>query len=39
MYQHIRVPAQGQKITVNADFPLDVPAAPIQNGWPAASSA
>ena len=25
MYQHIQVPAGGQKITVNADFSLNVP--------------
>ncbi|MET0267790.1 MAG: NADP-dependent isocitrate dehydrogenase [Duganella sp.] len=29
MYQHITVPADGQKITVNADFSLNVPANPI----------
>jgi len=29
MYQHIKVPAEGQKITVNADFSLNVPANPI----------
>ena len=29
MYQHIKVPAQGQKITVNADFSLTVPDQPI----------
>ena len=29
MYQHIKVPAQGQKITVNADFSLNVPDQPI----------
>jgi isocitrate dehydrogenase len=29
MYQHIKVPADGQKITVNADFSLSVPDAPI----------
>jgi isocitrate dehydrogenase len=29
MYQHIRVPAQGQKITVNADMSLNVPDEPI----------
>jgi isocitrate dehydrogenase len=29
MYQHIRVPAQGQKITVNADHSLNVPHQPI----------
>ncbi len=29
MYQHIQVPAQGQKITVNADMSLNVPAEPI----------
>jgi hypothetical protein len=28
-YQHIQVPAQGQKITVNADFSLNVPDQPI----------
>jgi isocitrate dehydrogenase len=28
-YQHIKVPAAGQKITVNADFSLNVPAEPI----------
>ncbi len=28
-YQHIQVPAQGQKITVNADKSLDVPDQPI----------
>lgn len=29
MYQHIHVPADGQKITVNADFSLNVPDNPI----------
>ena len=29
MYQHIKVPAQGQKITVNADMTLNVPDQPI----------
>ena len=29
MYQHIQVPAQGQKITVNADMALRVPDEPI----------
>jgi isocitrate dehydrogenase len=29
MYQHIKVPADGQKITVNADFSLNVPDNPI----------
>jgi isocitrate dehydrogenase len=29
MYQHIKVPADGQKITVNADFTLNVPDTPI----------
>ena len=29
MYQHIQVPAGGQKITVNADFSLKVPDQPI----------
>jgi isocitrate dehydrogenase len=29
MYQHIKVPADGQKITVNADFSLKVPDNPI----------
>ena len=29
MYQHIQVPAEGQKITVNADFSLNVPDQPI----------
>src|SRR5436190_459435 len=29
MYQHIKVPAQGQKITVNADMSLNVPDNPI----------
>ena len=29
MYQHIKVPADGQKITVNADFSLSVPDNPI----------
>ena len=28
-YQHIKVPAQGEKITVNADFSLNVPNEPI----------
>ncbi len=28
-YQHIQVPAEGQKITVNADMSLNVPAQPI----------
>jgi len=27
-YQHIRVPEQGQKITVNADTSLNVPTSP-----------
>jgi isocitrate dehydrogenase len=29
MYKHIRVPAEGAKIAVNADFTLNVPANPI----------
>jgi isocitrate dehydrogenase len=29
MYQHIKVPSQGQKITVNADMSLNVPQEPI----------
>jgi len=29
MYQHIKVPSAGQKITVNADFSLNVPDQPI----------
>jgi isocitrate dehydrogenase len=29
MYQHIKVPAQGQKITVNADMSLTVPDEPV----------
>ena len=29
MYQHIKVPEGGQKITVNADFSLNVPSNPI----------
>ncbi len=29
MYQHIKVPADGKKITVNADFSLNVPENPI----------
>ena len=29
MYQHIKVPAEGQKITVNPDFTLNVPDQPI----------
>jgi isocitrate dehydrogenase len=29
MYQHIKVPADGQKISVNADFSLNVPDNPI----------
>ncbi|WP_136414432.1 MULTISPECIES: NADP-dependent isocitrate dehydrogenase [Oxalobacteraceae] len=29
MYQHIKVPAEGNKITVNADFSLNVPDNPI----------
>ena len=29
MYQHINVPAEGKKITVNADFSLNVPDNPI----------
>src|ERR1044072_8530473 len=29
MYQHITVPSDGQKITVNADFTLNVPANPV----------
>jgi hypothetical protein len=28
MYQHIKVPEGGQKITVNADFSLNVPTTP-----------
>ena len=28
-FQHIQVPAQGHKITVNADFSLNVPDDPI----------
>mgnify|MGYP003598996264 FL=1 len=27
--EHIKVPAEGQKITVNADFSLNVPDQPI----------
>ena len=29
MFQHIKVPADGQKITVNADFSLNVPDNPV----------
>ena len=29
MYQHIKVPAQGEKITVNGDMSLNVPDQPI----------
>src|SRR3982750_1394167 len=29
MYQHIKVPSQGQKITVNADYSLNVPDEPV----------
>jgi isocitrate dehydrogenase len=29
MYQHIKVPVDGEKITVNADFSLNVPSQPI----------
>ena len=29
MYQHIKIPAAGEKITVNADFSLNVPDQPI----------
>ena len=29
MYQHIKVPSQGKKITVNADYSLNVPDQPI----------
>ncbi|MFM2346965.1 MAG: hypothetical protein RL654_1718, partial [Pseudomonadota bacterium] len=29
MYQHIQVPAEGQKISVNEDFTLNVPNHPI----------
>ena len=29
MYQHIKVPAQGQKISVNADLSLNVPDEPV----------
>src|SRR3954464_7396209 len=29
MYQHIKVPAEGQKIAVNADFSLNVPDNPV----------
>ena len=29
MYQHVKVPAAGQKITVNKDFSLNVPENPI----------
>ena len=29
MYQHIKVPSEGQKITVNADYTLNVPDNPI----------
>lgn len=29
MYQHIQVPAEGEKITVNADYSLNVPDIPI----------
>ena len=29
MYQHIKVPTEGQKITVNADMSLNVPDQPI----------
>lgn len=29
MYQHVQIPAGGEKITVNADFSLNVPHNPI----------
>jgi isocitrate dehydrogenase len=29
MYQHIKVPTTGQKITVNKDYTLNVPDQPI----------
>ncbi|HEX8786339.1 MAG TPA: NADP-dependent isocitrate dehydrogenase, partial [Telluria sp.] len=29
MFQHIKVPADGQKIAVNADFTLNVPDQPV----------
>src|ERR1700693_5802847 len=29
MYQHIKVPAQGQKISSNADFSINAPDTPI----------
>ena len=29
MYQHIKVPAEGKKITVRADYSLDVPDNPV----------
>ena len=29
MYQHIKIPAAGQKITVNADMSLNVPDEPV----------
>ena len=29
MYKHIKVPAEGQKITVNPDFSLNVPDNPV----------
>ena len=29
MYQHIKIPSEGQKITVNADFSLNVPDQPV----------
>ena len=29
MYQHIKVPTEGQKITVNKDMSLNVPDQPI----------
>ena len=29
MYQHVKVPAAGRKITVNQDFSLNVPDNPI----------
>ena len=29
MYQHVQIPSQGEKITVNADFSLNVPDQPI----------
>ena len=29
MYQHIKVPTEGQKITVNADMSINVPEQPI----------